>query len=178
MAYRVENPIPTGIYTDYQVAVGVSLPFVGSTTSGSDAVFASTYTSTEQIRSNLINFMLTNKGERIENVNYGGDLRKYVFSGITENSYAFGVKGTNNINHPAGWKDSQGNTTPIPNVQPYTNMGIRDFEAQLTNDIKANFPQLQVYDLTINPNPDTNYVNVVLTYSFMRGPNNQIILNV
>jgi hypothetical protein len=84
MAYRVENNNPFD--TDYKLAVGVSVPFAGSTISGSDAVFNSTYTTTDQIRSNLINFMLTNKGERPLNPNYGSDLRRYVFSNITEES--------------------------------------------------------------------------------------------
>ena len=84
MAYRIENNNPFD--TDYKLAVGVSVPFVGSTISGSDAVFNSTYTTTDQIRSNLINFMLTNKGERPLNPNYGSDLRRYVFSNITEDS--------------------------------------------------------------------------------------------
>jgi phage baseplate assembly protein W len=84
MAYRIENNNPFD--TNYKLAVGVSVPFVGSTISGSDAVFNSTYTTTDQIRSNLINFMLTNKGERPLNPNYGSDLRRYVFSNITEDS--------------------------------------------------------------------------------------------
>lgn len=84
MAYRIENTNPFD--TDYKLAVGVSVPFIGSTISGSDAVFNSTYTTTDQIRSNLINFMLTNKGERPLNPNYGSDLRRYIFSNITEES--------------------------------------------------------------------------------------------
>ena len=82
MAYRVENNNPFD--TDYKLAVGVSVPFAGSTISGSDAVFNSTYTTTDQIRSNLINFMLTNKGERPLNPNYGSDLRRFIFQSTTE----------------------------------------------------------------------------------------------
>jgi phage baseplate assembly protein W len=89
MAYRIENTNP--LDTDYKLAVGVSVPFVGSTISGSDAVFNSNYTTTDQIRSNLINFMLTNKGERPLNPNYGSDLRRYVFSNITEESLGVNI---------------------------------------------------------------------------------------
>jgi phage baseplate assembly protein W len=81
MAYRIENNNALGL--DYKLAVGVSVPFVGSIVSGSDAVFNSTYTTTDQLRSDIINYMLTNKNERVLNPNYGSDLRKFVFQNIT-----------------------------------------------------------------------------------------------
>ena len=81
MAYRIENNNPLDL--DYKLAVGVSVPFVGSIISGSDAVFSSTYTTTEQLRSDIINYMLTNKNERVLNPNYGSDLRRFVFQNIT-----------------------------------------------------------------------------------------------
>ena len=80
MAYRIENSNPLDL--DYKLSVGVSVPFVGSTISGSDAVFNSTFTTTEQLRSDIINYMLTNKGERVLNPNYGSDLRRFVFQNI------------------------------------------------------------------------------------------------
>ena len=82
MAYRIENNNPLDL--DYQLAIGVSLPFVGSIISGSDAVFSSTYTTAEQLRSDVINYMLTNKGERVLNPNYGSDLRRFIFQSTTE----------------------------------------------------------------------------------------------
>ena len=82
MAYRVE---PTNIGVDNPfisgsvlTAVGVSLPFNGT------IGFNSTYSSIEQVRSNLIDYVLTNKGERPLNPNYGSDLKKYIFSNITD----------------------------------------------------------------------------------------------
>jgi phage baseplate assembly protein W len=81
MAYRIENNNPLDL--DYKLAVGVSVPFVGSIISGSDAVFSSTYTTTEQLRSDIINYILTNKNERVLNPNYGSDLRRFVFQNIT-----------------------------------------------------------------------------------------------
>jgi phage baseplate assembly protein W len=82
MAYRIENNNPLDL--DYQLAIGVSLPFIGSIISGSDAVFNSTYTTTEQLRSDVINYILTNKGERVLNPNYGSDLRRFIFQSTTE----------------------------------------------------------------------------------------------
>lgn len=80
MAYRIENNNPLDL--DYKLSVGVSVPFVGSIISGSDAVFNSTFTTTEQLKSDIINYMLTNKGERVLNPNYGSDLRRFVFQNI------------------------------------------------------------------------------------------------
>jgi phage baseplate assembly protein W len=80
MAYRIENSNPLDL--DYKLSVGVSIPFVGSTISGSDAVFSSTYTTIEQLKSDIINYILTNKGERVLNPNYGSDLRRFVFQNI------------------------------------------------------------------------------------------------
>ena len=63
MAYRVPNIVPIDL--NPRKAVGVSIPFNGN------AVFNSTYTTNNQIQSNLINFILTNKGERIQDPNFG-----------------------------------------------------------------------------------------------------------
>jgi phage baseplate assembly protein W len=63
------NPIDT----QPNVAIGVSLPFNGT------PVFNSTYTTKDQIKTNLINYFLTNRGERIFNPEFGGDLRAYIF---------------------------------------------------------------------------------------------------
>lgn len=161
MAYRVEN---TGSL-DYQLAIGVNLPF------NADGVFNPTYTSTDQMRANLINFILTNKGERPLNATYGSDIRKYLFSEITDSSYAFGITGYNNTN-------SNPSTTAISGVQPYTNLGVKDLEAQLKNEISTNFPQLIVKQISITPSQDDNTVEIKVIYSFMTDENNQIILNI
>ena len=58
------------------VAVGISIPFNGT------SVFNSTYTTKDQLRSNIINFFLTNKNERIFNVSFGGNLRSILFEQI------------------------------------------------------------------------------------------------
>jgi hypothetical protein len=161
MAYRVEN---TGSL-DYQLAIGVSLPF------NADGVFNPTYTSTDQIRANLINFILTNKGERPMNTNYGSDLRKYLFSEITDSSYSFGITGNNNL-------DSNPSNVGIPNVQSYTNIGTKDLEAQLKEEISSNFPQLVIKQVSITPSQDNNTVAVSVIYTFMTNENNQITLNI
>jgi len=59
-------------------AIGVSIPFSNS------SVFNQTFNTADQTKSNLINYFLTNKGERILNPTYGGDLRNLLFEQITE----------------------------------------------------------------------------------------------
>ena len=80
MAYIIQNNNPLDL--DYKMIIGVSIPFVGSYVNGSDAVFNATYTTNDQIKYDIINYVLTNKGERPLNPNYGGDIRKFVFQNI------------------------------------------------------------------------------------------------
>jgi len=76
--------MPTNVVTridplDLQknIAIGVSLPF-----SGPAGPFNSTFSTADQIKSNFINLLLTNKGERLYNPNFGADLKKALFEGI------------------------------------------------------------------------------------------------
>jgi len=74
MAYRIPNQHPLDL--NQRVAVGVSIPF------SSPSVFNLTYTTTDQIKSNLINYILTNRGERVLNPNFGSNLRAQLFENI------------------------------------------------------------------------------------------------
>ena len=55
------------------VAIGVVFPFNGN------AVFNSSYTTQDQAKSNLINVLLTEPGERVMEPNFGVGLKKLLF---------------------------------------------------------------------------------------------------
>lgn len=61
-------------------AVGVKLPF------NHPGVFASTFSTKEQIKYNMINLILTSKGERVNNPRFGTNLRSSLFEQITKNT--------------------------------------------------------------------------------------------
>jgi phage baseplate assembly protein W len=78
MARIIQSKFPIDLTPS--VAVGYGFPLNG------EAVFIPTYTTREQIKANLINYLLTNKGERIFNPNFGADLRNLLFEGILEST--------------------------------------------------------------------------------------------
>jgi phage baseplate assembly protein W len=62
------------------VGVGVALPF------NTPAVFQTVYTTQEQLKYNIINFLLTNSRERIFNPNFGANIRSQIFEQITNDT--------------------------------------------------------------------------------------------
>jgi phage baseplate assembly protein W len=78
MAYGAKNIS----YLDLRpsTGIGVKLPFV------SPSVFTSVYTTKEQTKYNIINFLLTDKRERIMNPNFGAGLRSKLFEQISINT--------------------------------------------------------------------------------------------
>jgi phage baseplate assembly protein W len=75
MAYRIPNKNPIDVGS--RVAIGVSLPF------NAPQVFTQTYTTQDQIKSNIINYVLTDKEERVFNLSFGSDIRKFLFENIS-----------------------------------------------------------------------------------------------
>jgi len=64
-------------------AVGVDLPF------SAPGVFKPNYTTAAAIKNNLINYFLTNPGERPLNPNFGGGLRSFIFEQIQDDNLDF-----------------------------------------------------------------------------------------
>ena len=54
--------------------IGISVLYSNNT-----SIFNSTTTTKDQVKSNLINYVLTNKGERLYDPNFGGDVRRAIF---------------------------------------------------------------------------------------------------
>ena len=76
MARIIQSKFPIDLTPS--VAVGFGFPMDGK------AVFIPTFTTREQTKSNLLNYLLTNKGERVFNPMFGGNLRSLLFEGILE----------------------------------------------------------------------------------------------
>jgi len=64
------NPIDIG----QKRGIGINVLFNNDT-----SVFNQTFTTKEQVKANLINYILTNKGERFFDPTFGGDLRASLF---------------------------------------------------------------------------------------------------
>ena len=61
------------------VGIGLSVPFQNGASNGNDPVFMVNYTTSEQIKYNLINYFLTAKGERVMNPGFGSTINRFLF---------------------------------------------------------------------------------------------------
>tara|TARA_R110000851_G_scaffold228989_1_gene381641 strand:- start:1221 stop:1628 length:408 start_codon:yes stop_codon:yes gene_type:complete len=71
---NISPPLPN----EGKAALGFSFPLSGR------AVFNPTYTTQEVIKNNLINWLLTNPGERVFKPNFGANLRSFIAEGIND----------------------------------------------------------------------------------------------
>ena len=76
MAYNLRKISPIDLKPS--TGVGVKLPFTA------ENVFTTVYTTKEQLKYNIINYMLTDLGERPMNPNFGMGLRSRLFESITQ----------------------------------------------------------------------------------------------
>ena len=81
MAFGAQQIYP--IDFNKSAAVGVDLPF------NAPSVFRPNYTTASAIKNNLINYFLTNPGERPLNPTFGGGLRAFIFEQIQEDNLDF-----------------------------------------------------------------------------------------
>ena len=78
MAYNLRNINVLDLKPS--TGIGVALPF------DAPGVFRTVYTTREQLKYNIINFLLTNNRERIFNPTFGANIRSKVFEQITTNT--------------------------------------------------------------------------------------------
>ena len=76
MARIIQSQYPLDL--EERKAIGFGFPLNG------DAVFVPTYFTRDQIKANLVNYLLTNRGERIFNPNFGANLRALLFEQIDD----------------------------------------------------------------------------------------------
>jgi len=74
MAYRINKINPIDLQA--RRAVGINLPF------SANGVFSSNYQTKDAVKNNLINYMLTGRGERFMNPTFGSGLRNFLFDQV------------------------------------------------------------------------------------------------
>lgn len=78
MAFGTQQIYPNDLNPSQ--AIGIDLPLNGN------AVFKSNYQTKDAVKSSLINFFLTNPGERYLNPVFGGGIRAFIFEQIENNN--------------------------------------------------------------------------------------------
>lgn len=116
MVYNIININPLDLQPSK--GVGIKIPFDGS------IGLNITYTTKEATKSNILNFLLTGKRERIMNPNFGAGIREQLFEQITSNN--------------------------IENIEDIIKFGLNDYfpQVQLNNLTVNSFPDqniIQIY---------------------------------
>lgn len=130
MAYGLKNISPLDLKPS--TAIGVAIPFSAPT------AFSPVYTTKEQIRYNLINFLLTNPGERVFNPTFGAGLRARLFEQIESDS-------------------------------------LDDIQQSIATQLNNYFPQIEVVELVIIPQPQYNSISIKFSYRLLRSNDNDEI---
>lgn len=78
MAYQVRNINPLDLQPS--TGIGVAIPF------SAKSVFTTVYTTQEQLKYNIINYLLTGRKERVFVPNFGAGIRDLLFENITQES--------------------------------------------------------------------------------------------
>ena len=120
MAFNARQISP--IDFNKSAAVGVDLPF------SAPGVFKPNYTTKEAIKNNLINFFLTNPGERPLNPSFGAGLRDFIFEQIVDDNLDF-------------------------------------LKEEIQSGLNSFFPNINVINLDILKNEDTNEISVSMDYN-------------
>jgi len=126
MAYGLKKISPLDVKPS--TAIGVKIPCA------LPILFTSVYTTKEQTKYNLINFLLTDRRETPMVANFGAGIRSLLFEQITPDS-------------------------------------IDRMEAYIRSSVEANFPNIIISNLNIEPKPNESYV--VINFGYVLSNSNQ-----
>jgi|TARA_B100000768_G_scaffold180488_1_gene200606 phage baseplate assembly protein W len=131
MAFGAVQKFPND--TKPRIGIGVNIPF------NEGGVFTPNYTTSKAIKNNLINYFLTNPGERPGNPSFGGGLRRFIFNQISTDNIDYLIEDIqsklsnefpnvilNTLNVDGGPENTDNNTITVEIFYSVKNMGISD----------------------------------------------------
>ena len=131
------------VENDYKV-LGIGI----NTTSNSNGIFAVNYTTLTQAKSNLQNLILTRKGERLQNPNFGCDIWDLLFEQINEET--IGTKIESSI------LDAVGIWLPYLNIEQIVfdyndnDIDTNRISVDVKFSLKSNTTMTELLSITIN----------------------------
>jgi hypothetical protein len=136
MAYRIPNKNPLDL--NQRKGIGIALPF------DENAVFLSSTNWVNQLKYNLINFILTSPGERVYWPSFGSSLKGYIFTNMSGQSF----QGVNEFNNN------------------FSQMGLQDLEKLIIREVNNWFGEaINVQNFTITPNYDDNSISATMFFN-------------
>tara|TARA_R110000803_G_C11776929_1_gene296066 strand:- start:28 stop:543 length:516 start_codon:yes stop_codon:yes gene_type:complete len=134
--------------------VGIGIPFNGPTG------INTTYTTQDAIKSNLLNFILTGKRERVMNPGFGcGLLGAPGLVSTTE----FNNEGSFTTNLTPAELDGRGSPGVLFNQ--ITEERIDQIENLIVGGVDLYFPTIQIQDLSVELEPDSKTIMIFLKYT-------------
>ena len=131
------------VENDYKV-LGIGI----NTSSNSNGIFAVNYTTLTQAKSNLQNLILTKKGERLQNPNFGCDIHNLLFEQINEET--IGTKIESSI------LDAVGTWLPYLNIEQIVfdyddnDIDTNKISVDVKFSLKSNTTMTELLSITIN----------------------------
>ena len=138
MAYVIGRKVvkDTEEYDSY--AYGLTLPLKR----GETGFFEQSFTSYEQARTNLINLLLTAKGERVMQPEFGSGLKSVLFEQIDEEKFETNIKKTI-LDSVSFWL-------------PY--IDIKEIEVEITDELRDMNQAVLHIDFTVGPEIETQQI--------------------
>ena len=131
--------VPPQNINNPQFQIGVGLPF-----NNGNGVFNSTLTTEEQIKANLINYVLTDSEERVFNNNFGLGIGKFLF----EKNDSFDKDPNDNVLIP----------------------GINEMVDFVKEGISTNFPEIDLKEVKFTRGNRVSEIVLSITFTFFSQP--------